>query len=888
VSSPSKIFLFLLILLVLAASLSAQTRVDKTDSLRAIPSISEKPDSLSLKPPINVAPDTSRSDLDAPILYDAHLIDNDVDGRLMVLIGNAVVKYKGMTLEAGKIIVDWDRDLLTAEALPDSFLAPDSSWIKNSVYRAANDSANGQTDRGAPVFSEGNDRMTGERMEFNFKTERGRVTRGRTEFEDGKYSGRQIKRLPGNTLNVSHGVFTTCELPEDPHFHFSSRKMKIVVNEKVIARPIVMYLGKIPVAMLPFGVFPTRRGRHSGLIVPRFGQSVREGRYLRELGYYWAASDYWDARMTVDYYDRSGWIAKAGVNYAWRYHFSGAVSGSLTRRNFAAEGTSERRWDIAINHSQTLGPTASFYASGSFVSDNSFYRDFSFNQNQRLTRTLLSQATFSKSWPDAKTNISVNASEQRDLQDGSIQRLLPQVSFYYGQRQIFGAGRAGSQSKSGAPRRPDEQKWYENIYFGFSSTARHSQSKTVTQLTADSSITRQDTRSAANHRFDMRLNSPKRYFGWLYLSQGLTFNEDWFDRTTEYDQNDSSGAIVSSIERGFAARHTFFYSASANTKLYGTFSPRVAGVKALRHLVTPSMNFSYQPDFSDPQWGYYEEFITVTGSRDRRDRFGGTPRGKVASLSFSLSNLFQMKTGPDDKERKIDLFNLNFFTGYNFAAKEFKLSNLSSTFNANPLRNVSVNMSASHSFYVFDPAQNRTINRFIYKERGKGLLRLVGFNFDASLSLQGKTQVAPRVPEEEVDDLQAAGAVVRQRFETDEEPADAGIPWRANFVLSYNLSKFNPAKPVKTIYLTLSNAEIRLTKNWRISMSSHMDLRAKQVISQSYGFYRDLHCWEAQLRWTPGGPYEGFYFRISIKSPTLQDVKYEHRGGRSSVFGGIY
>lgn len=880
------------ILLVLATLSPAQSRLDGTNS--SLPRFAGQ-DSLSPTAPISPQPNNSDGELDAPIFYDAHLIDNYVDSRLTVLIGDAVVKYKGMTLEAGKITVDWNRHLLTAEALPDSLALPDTTSETNSLPRPASDSippGREKIARGLPIFSDGSDRMTGEMMEFNFETEKGRVTRGRTEFEDGKYSGQQIKRLTGNTLNVSHGVFTTCDLAQDPHFHFSSRRMKIMVNDKVVARPIIMYLGKIPVAVLPFGVFPTRPGRHSGLIVPRFGQSIREGRYLRELGYYWAASEYWDARMTVDYYDRSGWFAKAGVDYAWRYHFFGRLSGSLTRRSFA-DGINERRWDMAVSHSQNLGATARLSASGFFVSDNSFYRDFSFNQDQRLTRRLRSLATFNKSWPEAKNNISINVSEERDLEDGSLQRLLPQVSFYYGQRQIFGGGSGSVKAGGSSQRQSEDRRWYENIYIDFSSTANNTQTKRVTTVTADSTVTTEDTKRSASHRFNLRLNSPKKYFGWLFLSQGVNLSEDWFDRTTEYDQDDSTRAIASRVERGFAARHIFSYSATANTKIYGTFAPRLGPVKALRHVVSPFVSFSYQPDFSDPKWGYYEEFVNASGATDRRDRFGGTPRGKRSSLTLQLQNLFQMKTGPDDKEKKIDLFNLDFSTGYNFAAKEFRLSDLNTSFRANPSQNVSINMGATHSFYVYDTAQSKVINRLLFKEHGffsKEMLRLTSFRLDASLRLQGRTTTTPQASTEIADEegLQTGGAGVSNRFESDDILSDTGIPWRASLSFSYNLSKFNPAKPVKTIYLTLSNAEVRLTKNWRIGLSGHMDLQAKQVVSQSYSFYRDLHCWEAQLRWTPGGPYEGFYFRISIKSPTLRDVKYEHRGGRSSIFGGIY
>ncbi|MGH7449727.1 MAG: hypothetical protein ACRENG_00115, partial [bacterium] len=202
--------------------------------------------------------------MDAPIDYEAQMIDNEVNGRITVLTGRAKVKYKTMTLEAGKITVDWNARLLVAEPLPDSLLAAGQATDGKGANGASDSLA--KAARGLPVFSDGGDLLTGERMEYNFATEKGRVLRGRTEFQDGKYFGVQIKRADSKTLFVSRGIYSTCDHEENPHFHFWSRKMKVVLQENVVAKPIVLFIGKIPVLALPFGFFPTRSGRHSGLI----------------------------------------------------------------------------------------------------------------------------------------------------------------------------------------------------------------------------------------------------------------------------------------------------------------------------------------------------------------------------------------------------------------------------------------------------------------------------------------------------------------------------------------------------------------------------------------------------------------------------------------------
>ncbi len=821
----------------------------------------------------------NKSEVDAPISYDARHFHEDIKNRVLYLIDRAVVKYKNMTIQAGKITIEMDNKTLTAEPLPDSLLAT-----------AAADSTD-ENPRQLPVLEDGGDRIVGEKMVYNFDSGKGLVVRGRTDFETGKYSGRQIKKVANNIFNVSDGVFTSCEIEENPHFHFWAKRMKIIVGERVIARPIVMYFGKIPVMALPFAMFPTEKGRRSGLVVPRYGTSATEGRFLRELGYYWAINDYLDARATVDYYDRSGWLFKAGMNYAKRYGYTGRISGSLTRKNFVT-GTAERRWDLVINHNQTLSKTSSFRANGRFVSDNSYYLDFSTNQNQRLMRQITSQATYSKRWPEKKMSLSVSASETKDLDDGRLTRQLPQISFSFSQRPIFKrtqksayssglSGRAGTSSRSN-----EKTRWYEAIQFGFRSQLRSSYTRTpgeqfdpVDSLTTE--IFTEARNSTANHIFNLSMNNPGKLFGVLGISQRFDVNEDWFDR--EFVYQDST--LEREERKGFFTRRVFTYRASANTKVYGFFQPNIGPLRALRHVMTPTLSFSYRPDFSSRDWGYYTEVRDSLGNVLLRDRFSGTPTGKQASLNFSLGNQFQMKWLSGEEEKKINLFTMNISTGYNFAATERKMRSISTSISARPGKKLTMTASLSHSPYVYDTELKREIDRFLVQENGilsGNWLRLVNININANFSLQGgKGGAAASRPRSSLADG-------FERFEMQPVSIDYAVPWSASFTLRYNVSKSDPANPRKTAYFSINNADIRLSEKWRIGFRGQFDFLKRQVVSQYWNIYRDLHCWEFSLNWNPVGSGKSFYFRLNIKAPQLRDIKLERRGGRSSIFGGGY
>jgi len=842
----------------------------------------------------------SKSDLDTTITYSAKYIENLVEDRISCFYGSAVVHYRQMTLKAGKICIDWNTNLLTAEG------RPDTSWTKKPGQK---DSVQVIGVREQPVLIEGDSQMTGEMMVYNYKTEKGRVLRGRTQLEEGHYLGRQIKMVGEKTINVSHSEFTTCDLDTaPPHFHFESRRLKMIVNQRVIAKPVVMYIGHIPVLALPFAFFPTQKGRHSGILIPRYGESTNEGRFLRDMGYYWAPNDYFDARATIDFFEKTGWLMDAGVNYAVRYLLNGGIDGSLTRKNFAS-GYQARRWDLNIRHNQEIDPTSRFSANGFFVSDNSFYRDLSTNLSTRLTRELRSNATYSKTWPEAKWSLSVNVSQVHDLEEDLTQTSLPQLSLRKNQTQLFKPQKSKKPGAAGPGARPArrEDRWYHYFYVSYSSNLNNTRRESWLRTAADT-VKKVDTNLQMSHNLDFSLNSPKKYFGFLSVNHFVDFQEDWFDRSHAYGLDAATNQITDNTEHGFAARHTFSYSASANTKLYGLFTPKIGDLQAIRHVMTPSISFSYRPDFSDKIWGYYQEVADTSGQIIRKDRFGGsTYSGGSKAVNLSVRNLFQMKRGVGEKVKKFDLFTMDLSTGYNFEAKQYRLSDLRTTWQANPARIFSLSAGTSHTFYDWDPQKRMRVNRFLWDDGGwkqGDFLRMTSLNLNFSLRLEGKGETKGKGPATEtagvaIDSLAMEGiapsggpvledVLVRKgsRFGDDTVFEGLAIPWRLNLTFNFNLDKsIDPKNPVKRYYLDISGAELRLTPAWRIGYSGHFDLEKGQIAYHRFTFYRDLHCWEAQVDWVPSGAGKRVYFRINVKSPMLRDLKLEKHGGQGSVLG---
>jgi len=832
-----------------------------------------------------------RSGIEGPITYKARSIENLVHEKKTFLDGRAEVHYQDITLKAERITVDWDAREMRAEGV----------WNTVLVATEAGDTLPSPRLLGAPEFKEGVDVMTGEVMVFNFETRKGRVLRGRSAFEEGFYGGEALKLVRPREFNVGEASFTTCDHEQDPHFRIHSRQMKIKVNDKVIARPVVLFIGRIPVMALPFAVFPIRRGRHSGFLIPRYGESVTEGRHLRGIGYYWAPSEYWDFQNQVDYFEKSGFLVRSRANYQVRYKLRGSVSGSWTRKNFEAFDRKERRWDLNVSHSQELTPATRLTVDASFISSGRFYQELSTSREHRLTQEIRSNAKLSQRW-GSSGNIQLYLNQTRNLTTDDISVTLPEISV---------SNRITSLIPAPKSRRRSDTRWYHAIQAPYQFNSRFLNSKRESTSGGVKTVRRQE-----GVGFDHSMNvyiSPK-LFGWLTVRPSLDIKQTLYDRRKIYFIDPETNRAEEREEHGFYHLTTYNTALNLNTKIYGVFRSRHMENVIVRHVMTPNVSFQYQPDFSRSGYGYYQTVIDTADQTIRMDRysgalFRGTPASEMQSMNMSLQNLFQMKVGEGENARKFDLFTYNLSTAYNWKAPQFKLSDLNSRLQANPARSLGVSMNATHTFYRTDSAGKKIDRMFVsdadwsdpqgFRRLRLGRMTQLSLNLNFRFSGKLKTQEGERAsqsgmsgdaedPEDPSDFLNGGLENVRNisgdRFEADDKPGSMEIPWNLSGNLSYTENRINPLQVKKTVWAQ-ANLDFNLTKHWKISYRSRWDLEERKAVSQDFVFYRDLHCWEAQFSWTPTGPYRRFYFRINVKSPMLQELKFERGTGRSGLYG---
>ncbi|MDO8548724.1 MAG: putative LPS assembly protein LptD [Ignavibacteria bacterium] len=776
-----------------------------------------------------------------------------VNKKKMSIYGEASLQYKQTDLKSENIFVDFETNFIEAEGIP-------SDSVQGKLV-------------GTPVLKEGADAYEGIRMKYNFKTRQGFISSAGTESEGARYTGEKIKKVDEETYFIEDGIYTTCEI-DTPHYHFYSNEMKVIHKEQIVAKWIWLHFGGVPFPFpLPFAVFPIESGRRSGIIPPVFGDDFTYGRYFSRFGYFWAISDYMDWNLTGDFYTRGSYNTNSRFRYAKRYNFTGQLEGNYksfkTGESLDPDRQESIDWFVKWNHNQSITPTLRFDANLQFVSGVNYSRRTIYDLNEILSRDIISNATLSKTWDESGNSATLNYSRTQNLDQNRISEVLPRASFNMSQKYPF-----RSKTTSG------DYDWYELIGFNYSSIFQNNRNKVGNDLKIRGGI-QHDIRTSA---------SPK--VGYFSVTPSISYQERWYNKRIEkeFAGLDTAGNDVIS-ERDVKEINfvrTFNLGVGASTKFYGIVQPNVLGISAIRHIVNPSVSYSYTPDFSKSFWGYFDTYTNSKGeviqyNKFEDEVFGGPSQGERQNISFSVSNIFEMKTTVDptdttSKEEKIQLLNLDGSISYNFAADSVNFSPLNVGFRTQVGNWFSFNGNSSYTLYETNE-YGQNINKFLI-EQGRGLLRLTNFSFSVSTSLSGEklssSETEEQTSEYQANEFQLGGAERNYKGIYDIKDPDFTIPWDISLNYNYSLDKRNPAD-IRTYSNISSSLNFNLTPKWKFSFSGSYDFERKEFAAPVVRISRDLHCWLLNFTWNPIGTYRGYSLEIRVKAPQLQDLKVTKR-----------
>ena len=859
----------------------ADTLAPVTDSI----SIEPKPPQTSTK--IRYSSDS----LDVPVDYSsADSMIYDVAGQRVYLYGGASVEYESMSLKADYIIFDMANDVVIASSLGGGKKAE---------------------------FADGEQQFSSDSIKYNFRTQKGKVYQVRTTEGDGfllsnsvKFDMRSQKNADEDDVVYAEGtIYTTCDHPE-PHFGVRSRKAKIIPDKIIVVGASNLEIENIPTPLvLPFGFFPLKQGRRSGLIFPRnYEFSQRLGFGLRNVGYYKAMNDYWDLQLTGDIYTRGTWRLNGRSNYKKRYKYNGSLAIGYSHQRLdipEIEPKPQRDFNIQWTHNQDASahPTRTFRASVNFGTGTYFSNNFNDAQSV-LQQTLNSSISVRKKFPGKPYTLSAGFSHNQNTRSRLMTINFPEVTFNMTQINPF-----ERKNKVG------KERWYEKITFSYNTNLKG------IARTNDTLIFQKDRLDEANlaMKHDPRVGMNFRILKYINVNPTINYSEEWYFKTRELDFDPSTivntiieyeldengdilldsitgepvvnstmedimyGRIDTTYKYGFAALREVSGGVSFNTRLYGMLPIGKQG-QAIRHTVTPNVSMNFSPDYLRPFWGYYDS-IQIDNRMDDKQIFsrfdngvfGGAPaRTRQASMSYGISNQLEGKffNRRDTTERfkKVMLINqLSINSSYNFAADSFNMGNIRMSGNTKFFRVINANFGANFDPYALDE-NGRRMKTYHWKENRR-LMRFTRANMTLT------TRLNPR------DISEAFGRNKEEEGErrTPSRQVISSLSFSYTFAIDKQFLDGRDTLKITRNNIALSRTTLNLTDKWRADVGSiGYDFVRKQLTYPDLSLYRDLHCWESGFSWQPER--RTFSFFLRVKPGTLDFLKIPYSRNRVDPF----
>ncbi|WP_432221506.1 putative LPS assembly protein LptD [Flavobacterium sp. TMP13] len=817
---------------------------------------------------------TKKTFLDGKVRYVAKDYARiDQKKKQITLYNEAELYYNDIELKSGLIVLDYGKDEVYAGRIKDST----GAFIQY------------------PNFKQGANVVQPDSIRFNFKTKKALIWNSRTEQSDFRIKAAITKKENDSVYFLKGARFTTSKDIDNPEYYFQTNKVKFIPGKKVIVGFTNMVIADVPTPLaLPFAYFPMTEESHSGIIIPSYNDSNTRGFSLQNLGYYFALSDNYDLTALADYYTNGSYAMRFESSYAKRYRYRGNLNLRYENLIQSERGypdySKQSIYNIQWSHSRDTksSPNSNFSASVNMGSSKYFQQSINqVNVGSNLNNTLSSSVSYSKTFntvPQIRT--ALTATHSQNTQTEEINMTLPSLEASVDRIYPF-VGKDGV-----------KRGLIKNINLQYNLSGKNS-IKTTDSLFFKSAMF-DDAQLGFKHSIPISTNF--KVFKYFSASASANYDEIWYNKTRKKYYDPEESAVIDEVVNGFDAYRTYSLSSSLGTTVYGTFNfGETKKIQAIRHVMRPSVSYSYTPSFEK----YYDTYaIDATGKLGDYTRFEngiyGSP-GKTNSniVGFDLSNTFEAKvTDKDstktDPKKMMLLNNLNFSTSYNFDADG------KNTLAWQPVRvsggtqildnKMSVNFGATLNPYAIDNSGN-VIDVFNINNGGS-LFRLTSANLTMNYSISSKEFGEKDNKQSErnggrEDDLFGSNVDLtdsrRSQFDEEDDSTDviseffrAKLPW--DMTLAYSLTYGNARRENEIIgNSVMISINTDITPKWKGGISSGYDFVQKGITFTQLRFERDLLSWRMDFNWTPLGEYSNWNFFIGIKSGILSDIKYNKR-----------
>ena len=871
---------------------------EKTDSLHRD---SLALDSLGMD---SLAADTTKKKepLDAPVIYEASDSIVFTKEGYAHLYGEGKVNYQNIELTSAVITMNMDSSTVYATGVTDT----------------------AGVETGSPIFKDGETPYESKIMRYNFKTKKGFINSIVTQQGEGYVTSEEGKKGANDEIYMRHGKYTTCDNHEHPHFYLKLSMAKVRPKKNVVFGPAQLVVEDVPLPIaVPFGFFPFNSSYSSGFIMPTYGDEMNRGFYLRDGGYYFAISDQMDLKVLGEIFTKGSWGLSAASNYNKRYKFSGAFNASYlvtkTGEKNMPDYSVSKDFRIQWRHRQDAkaNPNSSFSASVNFATSSYDRSSLSslYNPQQYSQNTKASSVSYSRNFPEIGLNISGAFNITQNTRDSSLSMTLPDVNISLNRIYPF------KRKKSAG-----DERWYEKISLQYTGSITNSIS-TKDNLLFKTPLTQWE--NGMQHKIPV--SATFNLFKYINIVPSFNYTERWYLRKVKqsYDPSPTSRDHVKrDTINGFNRLYDYNLSLQMNTKLYGMYKPLFMKSKELqiRHVFTPTVSYTYTPDFGKSRYGYYDTYTytdedgevrTVEYSPYEGAVYGYPGKNMSQNISFSIDNNIEMKMKSDKDTtgyKKISLIDqLGASLSYDVANKRW--SDLSMNLRLKLTKSYTFNMNASFATYAYQFDENGNVVVGDRTEWSYGRFgRFQGYSGSFSYTLNNDTfkKLFGKKDEDEKNkdkEGKEGGEDEETEEETEEQNNNSNmrktekasvdsdgylafkLPWSVSLSYSYSIredrSKDINIKTMRYPYsLTHSlnvSGNFKIGSRWNMTYSTGYDFTSKEMSMTTLNITRDLHCFNMSCGLV-FGPFTSYNFSIRANSSMLTDaLKWDQRSNTGSA-----
>jgi LptD protein len=799
--------------------------------------------------------------LDEEVKYSARdSMRYDIAEQTVYLYGAATVKYGDVEMTADRIVFNFRNEETQA------FGAPDSSG----------------TVVGKPQFTQDGSVIEADSIRYNFKTKQGLIRQVRTHEQESWVSANLSKRHANGEVHSKGGMITTCDRPK-PHYHFKVSKMMVIPDDKIIAGPAYMKFGKIPTPLaIPFGMFPNVKGGSAGVLIPIWGFDETRGYYLLNGGWYQPINDHVDLSLTGDIYTRGSWALRAGSRYKTRYRFGGNVdlsystllNGDREFANFSEQRNFFIRWNHQVDPKASL--TDRFTAAVNVGTNQNFTNNLNSSTVDYLSNTFQSNIAWTHLWPGKPYNLAANLRHSQNTLNGTFDITVPALTFNVQRILPFQKLRP----VGATPR------FYDQVAVTYTANFDNRLTTTEQQLSwANLPALTRNMKNGIRHTAAVTTTLKNSY---VTLNPEVRFTDRmYFEqlRKTVIRTEDTTFTVTDTIP-GFAAPFEWSAGATLTSKVYGMYSFRGKRLKAIRHVITPSVGFNYRPE----QTTQIEGFFGVDGAISSYSPYdigiyGKPTPGESGTVNLGLIQNLEAKVRDGKAMRdsaavsdaiqlkKIKLFDyVGATTNYDIFLDSLRWSPVNLAARTTFFNKLNVNVVS-----LWDPyAVNQAGQRIDQSERSvTGRLARMTYT-NVALGIDLKSKKYGQAP--------STGSTNDQQVVEESDPSKGArinfsVPWHLGLSYSYDITRtyanneFTDTQRQSALF----NGDLNILKYWKLGFSSGYDFVAQDWTPTSLNLYWDLHCWEFNFNIVPIGIRKSFTFRINVKASILRDLKFEQR-----------